>query len=164
MQTDQQKIVGTPDYMAPEVVEGKSHSKALDFWSIGIIAYEFITGALPFNDDSPELIFQNIREQIPISWPKIGHEEGEMTPEAHSLITQLLDYTPQSRLGANGLEELKKHPFFAAINWDTISEETAPFVPTNDDQDTVLFSKSAMFATRRAKRQEVLYMKKLQDD
>lgn len=46
--------------MAPEVIEGKDHTHALDFWSLGVVAYEFLTGALPFNDDSPDKVFKRI--------------------------------------------------------------------------------------------------------
>ena len=54
------RILGTADYMAPEVIKGEDVTYRLDFWSLGIIGYEFFTGNLPFNDDSPERIFFNI--------------------------------------------------------------------------------------------------------
>ena len=54
------KILGTADYIAPEVLKGDEHTRMLDFWSLGVIMYEFMTGSLPFNDDSPDLIFKNI--------------------------------------------------------------------------------------------------------
>jgi len=65
--------LGTADYMAPEVVKGEDVNYLLDFWSLGIIGYEFLTGNLPFNDDSPELIFQNILNKE-IIWPEIGED------------------------------------------------------------------------------------------
>lgn len=52
------RIIGTPDYIAPEVIEGKSVSNfSLDWWSFGVLVYEFIVGIPPFNDENPELIF-----------------------------------------------------------------------------------------------------------
>jgi len=54
-------LTGTPDYIAPEVLKGRPHTFRLDFWSLGVVVYEFLTGALPFNDDCPEKIFQKIR-------------------------------------------------------------------------------------------------------
>lgn len=52
--------MGTADYIAPEVIKQLEHTHRIDFWSLGVIAYELLTGALPFNDDSPEKIFKNI--------------------------------------------------------------------------------------------------------
>jgi len=52
--------LGTADYMAPEVIKGEEHTFALDFWSLGVITYEFLTGKLPFNDDTPEKVFKKI--------------------------------------------------------------------------------------------------------
>lgn len=54
------KILGTADYIAPEVLKCEEHTRMLDFWSLGVIMYEFMTGSLPFNDDSPDLIFKKI--------------------------------------------------------------------------------------------------------
>ena len=60
--------------MAPEVLKGEDVSYSLDFWSLGIIGYEFFTGNLPFNDDSPEKIFHNIHNKE-IEWPEAGEDE-----------------------------------------------------------------------------------------
>ena len=68
------RILGTADYMAPEVIKGEDVTYVLDFWSLGIIGYEFFTGNLPFNDDSPEKIFFNI-ENKKIEWPEAGEDE-----------------------------------------------------------------------------------------
>ena len=68
------RIVGTPDYIAPEVILGKSISNpTLDWWSYGVLVYEFIVGIPPFNDQTPELIFQNILNRN-ITWPTIGKQ------------------------------------------------------------------------------------------
>lgn len=74
--------VGTPDYIAPEVLKGEAHTFRLDFWSLGVIVFEFLTGALPFHDETPAKIFQNITKRN-ISYPPIGREEGQLSPEAH---------------------------------------------------------------------------------
>ena len=63
------KVLGTPDYIAPEVILGEEASKDVDWWAIGVIAYEFMTGGLPFNDESPEKIFENIKTKN-LKWPK----------------------------------------------------------------------------------------------
>ncbi len=82
------RIVGTPDYIAPEVINGiSSNNKTLDWWSMGVIMYEFLVGLPPFNADSVELIFDNIRN-LRMEWPEIGDpEDGDkISPEAADLI------------------------------------------------------------------------------
>ena len=53
VETKKPRILGTADYMAPEVIKGESVNYLLDFWSLGVIGYEFLTGNLPFNDETP---------------------------------------------------------------------------------------------------------------
>ena len=79
--------------MAPEVIQGEDHTPSLDFWSLGVITYEFLTGALPFNDETPEKVFKRILSRD-IKFPTIGRDEDEMTPEAHDLINKLLNSDP----------------------------------------------------------------------
>jgi serine/threonine protein kinase len=70
-----QRILGTADYMAPEVIKGESANQLLDFWALGVIGFEFLTGYLPFNDETPEKIFTNILEKE-IEWPDVGFRDG----------------------------------------------------------------------------------------
>ena len=107
-------IVGTPDYMAPEVLNGSGlKDPAVDWWSVGVILFEFLTGVPPFNDETPELIFGNIRQHnIPWDQVNIGYEEGCVSPEAHDLINRLLDPNPKKRLGTRGAMEIQRHKFF----------------------------------------------------
>ena len=107
-------IVGTPDYMAPEVLNGCGlKDPAVDWWSVGVILFEFLTGVPPFNDETTELIFENIRgHQVPWDQVNIGYEEGCVSPEAQNLINKLLDPDPKKRLGSKGAEEIQKHKFF----------------------------------------------------
>jgi serine/threonine protein kinase len=66
------RIVGTPDYIPPEVLNGISiNNKSIDWWSLGVIAYELIVGVPPFNDETVELIFSNIKNKQ-ITYPEIG--------------------------------------------------------------------------------------------
>lgn len=70
----QKRIVGTPDYIAPEIINGESTSnKSLDWWSMGVIMYEFLVGLPPFNADSVEEIFDNITH-LRMEWPEIGNQ------------------------------------------------------------------------------------------
>ncbi len=119
-------FVGTPDYLAPEVLLGQGHGTPVDWWALGIIAYEFLTGIPPFNDESPQQIFENILERR-IEWP------DEMSADARDLIEKLLGMDPKTRLGARGASELKSHPFFATTRWTTLQKDTPPFLPVTGD-------------------------------
>lgn len=110
-------MVGTPDYIPPEVISGESMSNnTIDWWSLGVILYEFVVGLPPFNDNTVDLIFSHIRNRE-IDWPEIGknfvinyistvinagYEEDMMTPDCKDLIDQLLNMNYKTRLGANG--------------------------------------------------------------
>lgn len=65
------RIIGTPDYIAPEVIRGEHHDKTVDWWSLGVMMYEFLTSVPPFNDESVDVIFDNIINRN-ITWPEIG--------------------------------------------------------------------------------------------
>jgi len=131
------RIIGTPDYMAPEVIQEITNTNySIDWWSVGVMLFEFITGATPFgledcdsdrkmsNDQIAKKIFQNILAlKIPWNQINIGYEEGCMSPEAADLIKKLLvvDYTQRI-----GVKEIKEHKFFKGINWETLRKRQAP--------------------------------------
>ncbi|XP_051139448.1 probable serine/threonine protein kinase IRE4 isoform X2 [Andrographis paniculata] len=120
-----QSAVGTPDYLAPEILLGTEHGYAADWWSVGIILYEFINGIPPFNAEHPEVIFDNILNRK-IPWTSVP---SEMSYEAQDLINRLLVHDPNQRLGANGASEVKAHPFFSGVDWDNLTIQKAAFVP-----------------------------------
>lgn len=69
-----QRIVGTPDYVAPEIIKGVSTSNySIDLWALGVIMFEFLVGIPPFNDETPEKIYNNILKGY-IEWPEIGDD------------------------------------------------------------------------------------------
>jgi len=108
------KIVGTPDYMAPEVLDGKGlQNPVVDWWSVGVMLFEFLIGIPPFNDDTKEMVFENIKKHD-IPWDKI--EEGMISNEAMDLINKLMIENPKMRLGAKGAKEIKEHNFFKGFN------------------------------------------------
>lgn len=129
--------VGTPDYLAPEILLGTGHGNSADWWSTGIILFECLTGVPPFNADHPQRIFENILNRK-IPWPRVPED---MSADAKDLIDKLLTEDPNSRLGANGSAEVKRHPFFKNINWDTLARQKAAFVPTPESpHDTSYFT------------------------
>lgn len=107
------RIVGTPDYMAPEIVSGGkgANEKSVDLWSLGCILYELLVGITPFNDETVEKVFDNITN-LKMSWPDIGYGEDCMTTEACDLIQSLLKLEPEERLT---IKEIKSHPFFEGL-------------------------------------------------
>ncbi|KAH9758653.1 putative serine/threonine protein kinase IRE4 [Citrus sinensis] len=123
--------VGTPDYLAPEILLGTEHGYAADWWSVGIILFEFITGIPPFTAESPEIIFDNILNRK-IPWPCVP---SDMSFEAQDLINRFLIHDPNQRLGANGAAEVKAHPFFKGVNWDSLALQKAVFVPQPESVD-----------------------------
>ncbi|KAK9914085.1 hypothetical protein M0R45_037883 [Rubus argutus] len=134
-QRQKHSVVGTPDYLAPEILLGMGHSATADWWSVGVILFELLVGIPPFNAELPQQIFNNIINRD-IPWPKVPEE---MSYEAYDLIDKLLTENPVQRLGATGAREVKQHSFFKDINWDTLARQKAMFIPSTDAHDTSYF-------------------------
>ncbi|XP_015733739.1 citron Rho-interacting kinase isoform X8 [Coturnix japonica] len=131
--------VGTPDYMAPEMLtalsgDGKaSYGPECDWWSLGVIAYEMIYGRSPFTEGTSAKTFNNIMNfQRYLKFP----EDVKVSSEFLDLIQSLL-CGQKERLGYEGL---CCHPFFSKIDWNNIRNSPPPFVPTlKSDDDTSNF-------------------------
>uniref|UniRef100_A0A673XT27 Serine/threonine-protein kinase greatwall n=1 Tax=Salmo trutta TaxID=8032 RepID=A0A673XT27_SALTR len=126
-------ILGTPDYLAPELLLGKPHDYMVDWWALGVCLFEFLTGVPPFNDETPQLVFQNILNRD-IPWPD-GDEE--LSHNSRNAIEILLTMDMNKRAG---LKELKSHALFAGLDWDNLQNQTMPFIPQPEDEtDTSYF-------------------------
>ncbi|XP_032819298.2 serine/threonine-protein kinase greatwall [Petromyzon marinus] len=126
-------ILGTPDYLAPELLLGKPHGPNVDWWSLGVCLFEFLTGIPPFNDETPNLVFQNILKRD-IPWPL-----GEETLSCHTqdAISRLLTMDDSKRAT---FKDLKQHVLFNGMDWENLQEQPMPFVPQPDDEtDTTYF-------------------------
>uniref|UniRef100_A0A2P2KBM8 non-specific serine/threonine protein kinase n=1 Tax=Rhizophora mucronata TaxID=61149 RepID=A0A2P2KBM8_RHIMU len=110
--TRSNSMCGTVEYMAPEIVQGKGHDKAADWWSVGILLYEMLSGEPPFTGGNRAKVQQKIVKDK-IKLPPF------LSSEAHSLLKGLLQKNASRRLGSGptGGEEIKRHKWFKAINW-----------------------------------------------
>uniref|UniRef100_A0A8C5CGF0 Ribosomal protein S6 kinase n=1 Tax=Gadus morhua TaxID=8049 RepID=A0A8C5CGF0_GADMO len=117
---------GTVEYMAPEVVNRQGHIQSADWWSFGVLMFEMLTGALPFQGkDRKETM--NLILKARLGMPQF------LSTEAQSLLRALFKRNPANRLGsgADGAEEIKRHTFFSTIDWNKLfrREINPPFKP-----------------------------------
>ncbi|OMJ69707.1 hypothetical protein SteCoe_32495 [Stentor coeruleus] len=124
---------GTPGYMAPEVICRQNYSFTSDYFALGVILYENIIGTRPYQGRNRKEIREAILEKqakiipsdIPVDW----------SIEAVSFCNKLLKRKPNTRLGANGINELKSHPWLNEISEKMLQnfELKAPFIPSDND-------------------------------
>ena len=128
---------GTPEYLAPEVLEDNDYGRAVDWWGTGVVMYEMICGRLPFYNRDHDVLFTLIMVED-VKFPR------NISNDAKSLLSGLLEKNPQKRLGG-GLEDVREimaHSFFAIINWNDLVHRkiVPPFKPqVTSDTDTRYF-------------------------
>ena len=101
---------GTPEYLAPELLLGQGYSKVVDWWTLGVLLYEMLTGLPPYYDEDVPKMYKKILQE-PLRFPD-GFDR-----DAKDLLIGLLSRDPKRRLGYNGAHEIKRHPFFSQLSW-----------------------------------------------
>jgi len=127
---------GTPEYLAPEIVTGAGHDKAVDWWSLGILLYELTVGIPPFYSQNVNEMYNKIQHGV-LRFPPF------LSENCKNLIVQLLNRDPKKRLGSkDDVQDIKIHPFFKAISWEKMmkKEIDPPYKPkTKSTTDTSNF-------------------------
>jgi len=130
-------IVGTPHYLSPEVILGTGYTHTVDYWALGVIMYECLMGAPPFDGDTPREVLTNVLEfrmQCDLD------ENLGVSDEALDLLRRLLDMDPARRLGVGGSDEVKRHPWFAEVDFEKLMDQKALFIPSlKGNTDTSYF-------------------------
>eukprot|EP00879_Flechtneria_rotunda_P010165 GHRR01010627.1.p1 GENE.GHRR01010627.1~~GHRR01010627.1.p1 ORF type:complete len:352 (+),score=113.37 GHRR01010627.1:3231-4286(+) len=130
--------VGTPDYIAPEVLLKKGYGMECDWWSLGAILYEMLIGYPPFYSDDPLTTCRKIVNwRLFLKFP----DEIRISSAAHDLIRRLM-CDVDDRLGTTGVQEIKAHPFFDGVDWANLHTQPAPYIPRVDHElDTQNFER-----------------------
>jgi len=118
---------GTPEYLAPEVLEGKGYTKAVDWWSFGTLMYEMLTGLPPFYaQDVQQMYFRIMHAKLDLP--------ENLDNDTKSILLGLLERDPKSRLSDASV--IKAHPYFKGTNWEDLlrKEVPAPFIPPVKDK------------------------------
>jgi serum/glucocorticoid-regulated kinase 2 len=134
---DARSVCGTPEYLAPEVILRQGHGKAVDWWTVGCIIYELLTGLPPYYTSDREELFDRIKLSS-VKYP------SNFSTSVKDLLTGLFQKDPEKRLGSgpDGGKAIRNHPWFASVDWEGLlrKEVKGPFLPViRDDLDVSNF-------------------------
>ncbi|CAM5999667.1 unnamed protein product [Sphagnum balticum] len=125
---DSERIVGSPYYMAPEVLSGSGSTPMSDWWSFGVLMYHTLLGVPPFTGNNLDEIKEKVLRAQP--WPacvKFGEGEDTISYEAKDLIDHLLKLDPKRRMGTD-IEDIKQHPFSTGQTGTTSASKSHRFL------------------------------------
>ena len=115
-------VCGTPDYLAPETLRQQGCTRAADFWAVGVLLFEMLTGYPPFHGQTHSELYRRITSGRVRAFPR-GFDE-----DAADLVNKLLRQSEGERIGvgADGIQRIRRHPFFKGFSWTAVLEQRAP--------------------------------------
>lgn len=147
-------VVGSPDYMALEVLQGRKYDYTIDYWSLGCMLFETLAGYPPFAGSTPDETYANLQ-----NWKRALHrpqyEDGRFvfSDRTWDLIQRLIT-SPRYRF--QNFEEIQDHPYFAEVHWETLRQSTPPFIPQLDSDTDAGYFDDFSNESDMAKYKEVL--------
>ena len=119
-------IVGNVHYAAPEVLAGCGYDHSVDWWAVGVMYFHFLSGVTPFASNvSEDQVKFNILERS-INWSIFP---SNLPNNCSDVINLFLTKKPELRLGQKGMQEIKSHPHFTSVNFDTLLSNPGPLIP-----------------------------------
>ncbi|KAJ9155258.1 Non-specific serine/threonine protein kinase [Pleurostoma richardsiae] len=125
-------IVGSPDYMAPEVLRGEEYDYTVDYWSLGCMLFEALTGFPPFAGNSPEETWSNLKHWKEVLRRPVWEDPNYyLSNRTWNFITTCINSRAKR---FNNIKDIYEHHYFAEVDWATLRETKAPFVPELDSE------------------------------